>query len=392
MGKDTDVIIIGGGLVGCATAYYLAKKNVDVTLLEMGQLNRKASGQNAGSLHFQLEHRMVKFWKELEEEMGALIPLSIASQKVWRTLEDELQRNIGVHQNGGFMVAETEDELQLLKKKYELEKRWELNTTLLTGDEVRKIAPYLSDNVIGASYCPDEGHANPRLVTIQFAKRAQQLGAKIYTESMVTSIIRKNKWFVTTKSRQVFKSEHVVLAAGAWIHELAAMVGLHIPIFPVPLMMNVTEKANQFIPHIIQHVGKRITLKQVEDGNVLIGGGWSSKFVNDGGKIDFNQSPMVDPESIIQNCKIASEIVPKVGSLRLLRSWPGVTAITADQLPLLGEIPERKGIWTAVGGSAFTFGPLYGSILADLIVKGTTDFDIETFSPEKLSHLNLFMS
>ncbi|GGP07789.1 NAD(P)/FAD-dependent oxidoreductase [Oceanobacillus neutriphilus] len=393
MKSKTDVLIIGGGLVGCATAYYLAKKGVPVTLVEKGQLNRQASGQNAGSLHFQLEFRMVHFWKELEKEMSELIPLSIESEKVWATLEQELQADMEVLQHGGFMVAETKEELELLKKKQDLENRWKLNTVLLTGDEARKIAPYLSKNIIAAAYCPIEGHANPRLVAPQFAKRAAEYGACIRTDSGVTDISRNNgKWEVTIKNSDVYETEHIVFAAGAWIEDLAKMIGLHVPVYPVPLTMNVTEPVMPFMEHMVQHAGKRITMKQVRDGNVLIGGGWSSRFVKKNGKIDFNQLPMILPDVVRENCTIASELVPNVSYLRLLRSWPGVTGITHDQLPLLGEFSERKGIWVAAGGSGFTFGPLYGSILSDLITKGSTDFEIEAFRPGKLAHLNLFMS
>lgn len=391
MAQETDVFIIGGGLVGCAAAYYLAKKNVSVLLADRGQLNRQASGQNAGSLHFQLEFRMIKFWQELEKEMNELIPLSIASERMWASLEDELHADMEVIQHGGLMVAETVDELQVLKKKAELEKRWKLNTALLTGEEAREMAPYLSKRIIGAAYCPDEGHANPRLVTPQYARCAKENGAKILTEANVTAITKKkDKWQITINEQETFLAEHVIFAAGAWISNLAAMVGLHIPIFPVPLTMNVTEATTPFIHHMIQHVGKRITLKQVGDGNVLIGGGWSSKFAKRNGKVDYELSPIIDPEAIKGNCRIATELVPQINYLRLIRSWPGVTGITADQLPLLGEFPERKGIWIAAGGSGFTFGPLYGSILADLITTGTTDFAIEAFLPNKLSHLNLF--
>ena len=393
MTQQTDVFVIGGGLVGCSTAYYLSKKGIQVVLAESGQLNRQSSGQNAGSLHFQLEFRMITFWKELEKEMNALIPLSIASQKVWANLENELQADMEVIQHGGFMVAETEEELNLLKKKYELEKKWKLNTYLLSGDEAREIAPYLSKRIIGAAYCPDEGHANPRQVTPQYALRATEQGATILTQSKVTEITRKGeRWLVTINNEDKYEASHVVIATGAWIGETAKMIGLHIPMFPVPLTMNVTEPVPCFIDHMIQHVGKRITLKQVRDGNILIGGGWSSKFVTKNGQLDFNQSPIIIPEAVQENCKIAAELVPHIGRLRLLRSWPGVTGITSDQLPIIGEMTERQGIWVAGGGSGFTFGPLYGSMLADLITSGSTEFEIDAFLPKKLSHLNLFMA
>lgn len=142
---------------------------------------------------------------------------------------------------------------------------------------------------------------------------------------------------------------------------------------------------------MVQHVGQRLTMKQVRDGNILIGGGWQSYFQKGAGKIRFDMSPVIDPKLVVKNVKLAASVVPALNDLRLIRSWAGVTGITHDQLPLLGELAERDNVYLAVGGSGFTFGPLYARILSDLIVDNKTDFDMQAFSPQKLAHLNLFM-
>lgn len=390
--NKTDVVVIGGGLVGCAAAYYLAKMGTAVTVIERGQLNRQASGQNAGSLHFQLEHRLVTHWDQLGNEMGELIPLSLASQTLWSELENELDADMEVVQHGGIMVAETDEEVALLRRKYDLERKWDLETELITGDEARKLAPYLSDQVKAACYCPAEGHANPRLVTPQFARKAREWGTNLLTETKVTDLQYVNgEWQVELNGQDQLHAANVVIATGAWVKDLAEMAGIHIPMYPVPLTMNITEPVQPFIHHLIQHVGKRITLKQVRDGNVLIGGGWSSQFVKSNGKLDLNRSPNILPENVKANVKIGVELIPSLIDLRLLRSWPGVTGVSVDQLPLLGEFPERKGLYIAGGGSAFTFGPIYGKILAELITTGRTGYSIDAFSPAKFSHLNMFM-
>lgn len=157
------------------------------------------------------------------------------------------------------------------------------------------------------------------------------------------------------------------------------------------LLMNITERVKPTIHHLIQHIGRRISMKQVEDGNILIGGGWPTQFQQTNGKVDFDRSPKILNHFVKENVKIAAHLVPEVQNFRLLRSWPGVTGVTADQLPLIGEFPERKGLFIAGGGSGFTYGPLYGKILTDLIVHGKTDYSIDAFSPKKFSHLNMFM-
>ncbi|WP_019377574.1 NAD(P)/FAD-dependent oxidoreductase [Virgibacillus halodenitrificans] len=387
-----DVVIVGGGLVGCATAYYLAKEGLSVTVIERGQINRQASGQNAGSLHFQLEHRLVLHWKQLENELKELIPLSKESERMWAAVEDELDAKMDVAQHGGLMIAETDKEVEVLKQKYELEKELGLETELLSKDEARKIAPYLTESFKLASFCPTEGHANPRYIIPQYAKRAAENGASFLTASKVTDLNRiKEYWEVEINNERRIKASNLVIATGAWAGDIAQMAGIHIPMYPVPLQMNITEKVDPIIGHLIQHVGKRISMKQVEDGNILIGGGWPAQFIKKNGKLDFTRSPNILHENIIENVKIAANLVPKVKELRLLRTWPGITGVSSDQLPILGEIPERKGLYIGGGGSAFTYGPLYGKILTELITKGKTDFSINAFSPSKFSHLNMFM-
>ena len=392
MNSYTETLVIGGGLVGAATTYYLSKKGHDVTLVERGQLNRQSSGQNAGSLHFQLEYRMIAFWDQLQNELSQLIPFSKAAEVVWRELENELQMDLEVVQHGGLMVAETTEEWMVLKRKFELEKRLNLNTELLSKSETLRLAPYLSKSVVGASYCPDEGHANPREVTPAFVRRAVENGAKVHIKTPVESIEKYNgKWRVQLNSEDVIIADHLVVASGAWTAEVGRMLGLHLPVYPVPLLMNVTEQAQPFLSHMVQHVGQRLTMKQVRDGNILIGGGWQSYFQKKAGKVSFDIPPVVDPRLVIENVKLAASIVPALNDLRLIRSWTGVTGITHDQLPLLGELAERENVYLAVGGSGFTFGPLYARILSDLITENKTEFDMRAFSPQKLAHLNLFM-
>ncbi|WP_027964678.1 NAD(P)/FAD-dependent oxidoreductase [Halalkalibacillus halophilus] len=392
MNQYTETIVIGGGLVGAATSYYLAEKGREVTLVERGQLNRQSSGQNAGSLHFQLEYRMIAFWEQLQHELSQLIPLSIASETKWRHLESELGLDLEVVQHGGLMVAETAEEWKVLTKKFELEKKLGLNTELLSSYETHNLAPYLSEKVIGSAFCPEEGHANPRQVTPAFARKAIEKGANVHINSSVRSIEKgSGRWVVELVSGKRVIAENVVITAGAWTQEIGLMLGLHIPVYPVPLLMNVVEKSPPFLHHMVQHVGKRLTMKQVRDGNILVGGGWQSYFQKKKGKICFDLPPLIDPRLVKENVRLASSIVPGVNDLRLIRSWAGVTGITHDQLPLIGELPERKGVYIAVGGSGFTFGPLYGQIISDLITEGESEFDIGSFSPEKLAHLNLFM-
>lgn len=389
---NADVIVIGAGLVGCATAYYLSKEGARVKVIDRGQINRGASGQNAGSLHFQIEHRHLEHIEQSQKDVGEFMYYLLQAKAFWENLEEELNTDLELVQHGGLMVAETKEEMDLLQKKSHLENKWGLQTGLLTQEDVRNMAPYISDRVIGALHSSDEGHANPRIVTLAFAKRAQELGAEFLTETNVIDLNQFNdKWNVAIENGEELVAPNVVLAVGPWMKELAEMVGLYVPTYPIPLIMNVTEPVAPTIHHLIQHVGKRLTLKQVDDGNVIIGGGWSGKFLKSKGKLYYKQTPSILTDHLIGNVKVAAEVVPAVKNFRLIRSWSGVAGFNSDQLSLLGEFPERKGLYTGGGDGSFTYGPLHGKILSDLIVHGKTSYSIDAYDPSKFSHLNMFM-
>lgn len=393
-----DIAVIGGGLTGCAAAYYLAKAGARVVVIERRDINQGASGRNAGSLHFQLEHREVahgggSFSRGLEHR----VELSRLAIEHWRGLEAELGENLELAMHGGLMLAETAAQVELLQRKCELERRHGLETHLLSGAEARSLAPYLGKGIIAASLCPDEGHCNPRLLTPAFARRSAALGADYRTRTQVTGIGRdRQRWLVATESEtgggETFEVDAVLNAAGADAAHVARLANFHLPIFPVGLLMNVTEKVGPFIEHLIQHVGRRISLKQTHSGNLLIGGGWSVRMrtIADAHGVHF--SPGVpQAETIAENLRVASDVVPALADVHLLRTWSGIAGVTSDQLPLLGEIPNSRGFFVAAGGSGFTFGPIYARLISDMMLTGSMPENATAYSPARFNHINMFM-
>lgn len=392
-----DVVVLGGGLVGCAAAYYLAKRGARVMLVEQGDLNREASGRNAGSLHFQLEYRLIRYGDELASQFAQIIPLSLVALDDWRGLEAELQADLEVGMHGGLIVAESSADVALLEKRQALQEKWGLGSSLLSAAEVRRMAPYLAESVIAAGYFPHEGHANPRLVAPAFARQAEALGATIQTQSRATELLRDGAdWqvkVVDRKSRtQELTASAVLNAAGAWAGEIGALAHLHLPMFAVPLSMNVIERAAPLIPHLVQHASQRLTLKQVAAGNILVGGGWPSRFHRHGPSPDTSQRAQPVVENVMANLALAARLVPGIGNLHLLRSWTGVTGITTDQMPLLGAVPEAPGFFVAAGGAAFTHGPTYARLISELILDGRPSVSIDLYSPARFSHINNFMA
>lgn len=393
-----DVAVVGGGLVGCATAFYLSKAGAKVVLLERGQLNRGASGRNAGSLHFQLEHRLIQDIDAETEQLEYYVGLALLAIKLWRSIESDLDTDTQLGMHGGLMIAETDAEIELAERKQRIEKSQGLQVELISGEEARTLAPYLSHRVRAALYCPDEGHCNPRLVTLAYASRAQAAGAQVVPGAAVTHLHRDSSgWEIgysaanSKQATQTVRCTSVLNAAGVWAPQISRLAHLHLPLYPVALMMSVTERVKPFVGHLIQHVGRRLSLKQNEDGNVLIGGGWTGRLREESGNWSSSMEADIQYESLQGNLKTATDIVPEVGALRLLRTWTGSTAITADQLPVLGEMSEAPGFYVAAGGSGFTYGPVYAKLMSELILTGEVSYPIMPFSPARFQGLNAFM-
>jgi glycine/D-amino acid oxidase-like deaminating enzyme len=398
MHTRTDTLVVGGGVIGCAVAYHLARAGLDVTLVEAQQINHGASGQNAGSLHFQLEMRFLENGEEAARQASALIALNRLAIVEWRGLEQELAEDLEVTLAGGLMVAESDAEIHALERKREREAAWGLETRIIDGIHARGIAPYLSENVRAASFLADEGHANPRLVAPAFARAALKAGASILTGTSLVRLRRDEAGGHVAEVRSasgagVLRCRRIVLAAGAFSGRVGQMAGLQIPVYLAALTMSVTEKRTPLVPHLIQHVGRRLSMKQSRSGNILIGGGWPSRLGHEAnGEFDPGTRPLVIEQSVRENLRAAVRTVPVIAALNLIRTWTGIATLTADQLPLLGEVPGASGIFVAAGGPGFTLGPTFARHLATQIVSGgAADPLFSLFSPERFAHLNRFL-
>jgi sarcosine oxidase subunit beta len=383
------MLVVGGGLIGCATAWHLARAGALVLLVEAGDINAGASGRNAGSLHFQIERRFIENGDAMAAQAAQIVALNRMAVDDWRGLEAEVGEDLHVVMNGGLMVAETAAEVALLEAKVAREQAYGLDTRLVDGDTARRIAPYLSPNILAACHAPDEGHADPRAITPALARAARTAGAVLRTGARVVSIERRQGGFAIGIDRageitQV-QCHRLLLATGAFTPQVARLANVHVPLFPVALQMNVTARVAPFLPHLIQHVGRRLSMKQAHSGNVLIGGGWPSRL---------GATPAVRPglsqASLRGNLRAAVDVVPGVADLDLIRTWTAVTTISADQLPIAGEVPAMPGLFVAAGGSAFTLGPTFARLVAAAML-GQADEHLKIVSPGRFDHLNSFM-
>jgi len=383
MGDRYDAIVIGGGLLGCATAWMIARDGGRVLLVERDQINQHASGRNAGSLHFQLEYRMIDRGVEAARKAAEAMPLHLEAARLWAALPTLSGEPIEVKQTGGLMIAEDAAQVALLEQKTEIERSWGLDNKVIDRAGIERIAPYLSDRVIAAAHCPLEGKADARTAAPALARAALRLGAEIRTRREVVGLSRQaGRWQVALRGERVetVTADAVVIAAGVWTTRLGQMMGAHLPTIPLALTMTVTLRIPNLVPHLVQHAGGKLSLKQALDGNILIGGGWPARLpLLPDGQPDIDTKPDLLPASLAGNAAMAIRVLPDIARVPVLRSWVGTTTITPDQLPLVGPVPGQPGAFVATGGSAFTLGPCFAQVLADLVAGRGASMDLTKF-------------
>ncbi len=366
----TDVVVVGGGIAGAAMAFHLARHGVEVVLLDRGELNREASGTNAGSFHLQLAiHQLSGAGTHADRErLLADARLSLQAFRVWSGLGEELDGDLDVHQTGGWMVAETPEQLTTLYEKQALEELAGIETEVVTGGSLTERAPYLSRHLLGAAFCPAEGHANPLVVAPLYALRAAECGAIIRTHTDVRRIEIRNgvagrRFAIHTGTGRI-DAHRIVDCAGAWAGELAGMVGLRLPVRHEGLHVNVTEPRPRMFEPMLQHIGRRLTLKQTGAGTFIIGGGWPTPVA---------ARPFRYPtawRSAAGNLAVALDVVPALADVRVVRTWSGVIVFTDDFSPIVGESELVPGFFACVASTGFTFSPLFARQLAERMVDG----------------------
>jgi glycine/D-amino acid oxidase-like deaminating enzyme len=340
----TDVLVVGGGLTGAATAYFLAREGVDVLLIEQYDLNTQASGANAGSIHAQIAHEpFVEQGDDWARVYAPTIPLMMASIDLWSELQRSLGPDLGVQITGGLIVAETAEQMAQIERNAAIERCYGLPVDLLDRDGLRTLAPYVSERMVGGAFCRVEGKANPLLATQCIADAAV-----------------------------------IVDCAGADAGRIARMVGVELPIEGHPIQVSVTEKIAPLVPHLVYFAGGKLSMKQTPEGTLLIGGGWPAHLDAASGLLS------VDPRSLAANLAIALRVVPRLRDVALVRTWPAIVNGTADWKPIIGELPRVPGFYLAMfPWMGFTAGPIAARLIAQVLLGRRPDHDLSNFSADR---------
>lgn len=374
-----DVVVIGGGIIGCATAYYLAADGVEVTLLEAGELNTQASGTNSGSLHGQIPHdTYLQHGDAWARRFLPALQLLRCSIGLWQQLDAELQADLEVKIGGGLLLAADEQQLRDMARKLSVEREAGLGGELLSAEELRAVAPYVRPGLAGAAYYPVEGKANPLIAATALARAAEALGARVLRRCAVQSIARSGQAYVVQTTKGSLRARRLVNAAGADASRIAAMLGIHLPLQGFPIQVNVTEPVVPLMPHLLYYARAPLTMKQTAVGSILIGGGWPARF-------DAERRPVADPYSVGPNLGLALEILPQLASVMLLRTWAATVNGTHDWMPVIGELPGLPGAFLAyVPWMGFSGGPAAARLIASMVQGRSAPLEVDAtaFAPQ----------
>lgn len=379
---EYDVVVVGGGITGCATAYRLAAAGSSVLLVERSDLNTQGSGRNAGSLHGQLQFEPYRVnGRRWALDYLPALRLLVDSLAIWRGLDEELGVDLEVATNGGLLVADSDALADAVAEKVRFESEHGFAAELVTGAALRRLAPYLSDKVVAAHLSPVEGKTNPLLAAPALARAAVRHGADVRTGTQVLAVDPLDGGgFEVRTSTTTARCARVVLAAGAALPALAEPLGFDLPITDEPVQVHATQSVAPVIPHLVYYAGGRLTLKQAVTGTLLIGGGWPATVDPVSGH------PTVSADSMRRNLRIAQVVAPWIGSVNVIRAWAGVGNATPDLLPLIGESASVPGAFVGMfPHMGLTAGPLMGELLATLVQGRDPGRDLTPFAPDRFA-------
>ncbi len=362
MTTDCDVLIQGGGGAGCSAALHLAQRGVRVILLERGLVGSQASGVNYGGVRQQGRH-------------PAELPIARRSREIWGRLKDIAGTDAEFVVTGHLKLARNDAEEADLVAYLDVARQHDLPLRMVGRNAIHQDYPWLGPRVVAGSFAPEDGSANPRLLSPALANAARAAGADIREHAEVVAHAHDGARFhLRTANGAAFTAPVLVNTAGFWGGQVAEAFGEPVPVEPLNPNMLVTEPIRYFIEPNLGVVGGNVYLRQIPRGNVIIGGGRGES------------DPAVPwsrplPEVSVRAMERAVEIVPAIAGAQVIRSWSGIDGGMPDHIPVIGPSRTTPGLFHAFGfsGHGFQLGPAIGALMTELVLDGRTDIPLDAF-------------
>ena len=370
----SDVMIVGGGLMGASTAFFLRRLGISVTLIESDLVGRQASGTNFGNVRRQGRpvHQLALANRALE---------------IWRTANSLLGADVEYLQSGHIRVCyrDRPENLAKMEEYADQARPAGLDLEILSGNALRDRFPFFGPDVLAGSYSALDGHANPRLAAPAFARAAQKLGAQIFENTRIAHITKAGTDFVATApDGRAFTAPVLLITAGAWAGELSAQFEEPVKLTARGPTMSVTEPVPYAIAPAVGVMTplevETVYFRQVARGNIVIGGSTRGPALPD------LYRSYVKPQNTLTQLQQIRRLAPALGRLNIIRVWTGIEGYMDDSLPVMGASATTSGLFYAFGfsGSGFQIGPGVGQTMAELIATGATPIDLSPYRVERL--------
>lgn len=375
---NENILVIGGGIIGASTAYYLASKGKKVTLLERDDICAGTSSACDQAVLLQTK------------KPGPLLKMAIESARIYEKLEKVLDQDIEYKKGGGLILFESKDHRSMMQQLVLQQQKAGLDVEVISAKEAHQKQVGLNDHVVGATWSSEDAKVNSYKTTYAFINAAVKLGAEVYTNKNVKSILVKNGKIQGVKTdMEIFYSNKVILATGVWTAQLLKKMGISVPIKPRKGHILVTEKLPPIVHSNIlsasyiaaksgasnkkqtkaQLLGVGLVMGQTKSGNILIGG--SREFVG------FDRKPT--PEVINEIRKALVRLFPQFNGIRIIRSFAGLRPYTPDSLPIIDKVQQIEGLYINAGheGDGIALAPISGKLMSEIVCNEKPSIDTD---------------
>ncbi len=359
---------MGGGIIGCAIAFFLAKSGVRPLVLERGQVGGEASSGAAGMLTAQAH----------TDEPGPFLDLKLASRALYEglavELHDRTEIDIEYRKLGHLVAVLTDEESEAVARRVEWQAAAGLPAVRLDAKEARDIEPGLAPDVLGAGWFPEDHHVNNTAVTQALASATMRLGGQVRTDCAVANLLRGGERVTGVRTMdETISTGTVILCAGAWMQQFERVAGFPLPIVPAKGQIVVGRLEPPALRHVVY--GTETYAIPRATGEHIIGS--TVEYVGYDKRVTF--------EGITGILRGITRLVPALHEAAMVASWACLRPAAPDGLPLLGPVPGRPGLVVATGHfrNGILLAPITGKIIAELLVHGKSSISLEPFRPDR---------